>query len=403
MSEPIESDESVGLYVHVPFCERVCPYCAFAVVAARPLEESREDRYVDALLRELEHCAPAFEGRRLVSLYLGGGTPSLLRPSSVARILAAARARFDGGPSNGNASAEIEITLEVNPSSLERERLPAFRRVGVNRLSVGIQSFDDTLLRRLGRAHKAEEGRRTLETCRRAGFENVSVDLLYAGPGSTPKRLQSDIDELLAFAPEHVSTYELNIEPGTPFALAAARGQLALPHEEQAIEMAEILEKGGLDRAGLARYELSSYARPGFEAIHNRRYWERLPVLGLGVGAWSTTPRSGVAPHGGRRANLRELEAYLKSVETSGSAPAEAEILDPPTARGEAMFLSLRRMAGLEAARFATEFGGPPRHFFAQVIDELTKVGLMTENRMGDLTLTVRGQLLSDSVFERFV
>jgi oxygen-independent coproporphyrinogen-3 oxidase len=387
---------SVGVYIHVPFCERVCPYCDFAVVAARPLAPELEDRYVDALLRELEARSAAFAGRTLASVYLGGGTPALLRPASVARLLAALRARF---PAGGGAP---EVTLEANPSTLERGRLPAFREAGVGRLSLGIQSFDDAALKRLGRAHRAEAGRAALRAAREAGFANVSLDLLVAAPGQTLAALERDLDEAIAFGPEHVSTYALAIEPGTPFARAAARGQLALPDEELAAAMLETL-RARLEDAGLLLYELSSFARPGFEAVHNARYWQRRAVLGLGASAWSTDPRTPEAPFGVRRENARALGAYLEAVEAGASPQASAEVLAPAVARGEAAFLALRTRRGLAAAAFAREFGLPPRALFAEAIDELCEAGLLRESGEGDLALTPAGRLLADSVFERFV
>ena len=390
------------MYVHVPFCERVCPYCDFAVVAARSLGSAEESRYVDALLSELEARRAAFAGRSLASLYLGGGTPSLLRPPSIARIIAAVREAFAGG-------GPPEITLEVNPSTLERERLPGFREAGVDRVSVGIQSFDDEVLRRLGRAHRAEAGRGTLRACRDAGFGSVSIDLILAAPAQTLSRFERDLAEAVAFAPEHVSTYELTIEPGTPFATAAARGQLVRPadpdaRERLAVSMIETAE-ARLGAAGLVRYELSNYAHPGFEAVHNRRYWERRPVLGLGVGAFSTDPPAPETPFGIRRSNRRELAAYLEAVAAGRSPEAgPGEALDARTSRAEAVFLALRTARGLDAADFAREFGGPPRRFHGAVIDELVSLGLLVEAaRDGDLCLTARGRLLSDSVFERFV
>lgn len=386
---------SVGVYVHVPFCERVCPYCDFAVVAARPLTPAAEDRYVGALLRELDARAGAFAGRALASVYLGGGTPALLRPGSVARLLSALRGRFA-------AAGAPEVTLEANPSTLESERLPAFREAGVSRLSLGIQSFDDAVLKRLGRAHRAEAGRAALRAARAAGFENVSLDLIVAAPGQSLAALGRDLDEAVAFAPEHVSTYALSVEAGTPFARAAARGQLALPDDDLAAAMLEALRER-LEGAGLVLYELSNFARPGFEAVHNARYWERRAVLGLGASAWSTDPRAPGAPFGVRRENLRDLGAYLAAVEAGASAQASAEVLAPEVARGEAAFLALRTRRGLAAASFAREFGAPPRALFGEAIDELREAGLLSETPEGDLALTAAGRLVADSVFERFV
>jgi len=351
---------------------------------------------VDALLAELEQRRGAFAGRALASLYLGGGTPSLLTPASVARIVAAVREAF---PSDG----PVEVTLEANPGTLERERLPDFRAAGVGRLSLGVQSFDDRVLKRLGRAHRADEARRSLAAAREAGFETLSLDLIFAAPGQRLADLARDVDEALGFKPEHVSSYELTIEPGTPFATAAARGQLARPGEDEMVAMFELLE-GRLSAAGLHRYELSNHARPGREAVHNRRYWRRQPVLGLGVGAFSTDPPDAAAPFGLRRSNTRELSTWLARL-ASGRSPeaGPAERLSAATARAEAVFLALRTAEGLDASRFREEFGAPPRGFWAQAIDELTARGLLAESRPGDLRLTTRGCLLTDLVSQYFV
>jgi len=389
---------TVGVYLHVPFCERVCPYCDFAVVAARPLSPSDEARYVGALRVELERRAGCYAGLALSSLYLGGGTPSLLSPESVAALVGAVRSAF---PATGRGEV-CEVTLEVNPSTVEQERLPGFRAAGVNRLSVGVQSFDDEVLRRLGRAHRAAVARSTLAAARDAGFRNVSVDLIFGAPGGSASQLERDLAELAAFGPEHVSTYELTVEAGTPFALAAARGQLAPPGDEAVVAALERIESR-LAAAGLTRYELSNHARPGFESRHNQRYWRREPVLGLGASAVSSLPRTAAAPHGGRASNLRSLPGYLAAIESAGEAVAEAEEHEPPTARLEAVFLGLRHVAGLAAEPFAEEFGAPPRAFFADQIDGLRAEGLLLEDSLGGLRLSAKGRLLADTVAERFV
>jgi oxygen-independent coproporphyrinogen-3 oxidase len=431
-------DSTVGVYVHIPFCERVCPYCDFAVIAAPELPADREARYVDALLRELASRKAVYQdasavnqgpaaaiqdtasavnqgpaaaiqdtnaaashgadglGRSLASIYLGGGTPALLTPASLAKIVDAIRAAF---PSDG----PVEITLEVNPSTLERTRLPEFRALGVNRVSVGVQSFDDEVLKRLGRAHRVEEAHQTLAACRAAGFQAISLDLIFAAPGQRLVGVKTDLDRALEFGPDHVSTYELTIESGTPFALAASRGQLQLPDEGEAIEMMQTLEDR-LRLGGFVRYEISNYARPGFQAVHNRRYWERQPVLGLGLGAFSTEPRSPAAPFGARRSNVRDLRTYLDRIaQQRPTAAGPTEVFDLDTARGEAAFLALRGSRGLLAAEFESEFGQLPRACFGPAIDQLTEVGLLDEAESGDLRLSARGRLLADSVFTEFV
>lgn len=392
------NDPTLGLYVHVPFCERVCPYCDFAVVRTPALAAEAERRFVDALLRELAARAEAFLGLRLETLYFGGGTPSLLGPGSVARIVEAVRACFDAPPATA-----LEITLEVNPSTLERERLPGFRAAGVNRLSIGVQAFDDGVLKRLGRAHRANEARATLTAAREAGFENVSLDLIFAAPGQSLASFARDVEEVIRFAPRHVSAYALTIEAGTPFALAASRDQLALADEDETIGMMTLLADR-LAAAGLPRYEISNFAAPGFASRHNTRYWTRRAVLALGPGAHSTEPRTPAAPHGARRANTRDLATWLARIESGEPADAQPiERLAAATARGEAMMLGLRMAAGVDARAFATEFAAPPRAFFAHEIDPLASEGLLAISDAGDLRLTPRGILLADAIAARFV
>jgi oxygen-independent coproporphyrinogen-3 oxidase len=298
------------------------------------------------------------------------------------------------------AGEPAEVTIEINPSTLERERLPGFRAAGVDRVSVGIQSFDDTTLRRLGRAHRAREGERTLAACRAAGFARLSLDLIAAAPGQDLAAFERELATAISVAPEHVSVYELTLEPGTPFARAAEHGRIARADEETAARMLEVTEER-LCAAGYRRYEISSYARPGREARHNQRYWQRRPVLGLGMGAVSNDPPGPAAQHGARRTNPRSLAAYLEVA--AGARHAEVETLTPGAARGEAVFLALRTASGLDAARFAGEFGAPPRAFFGDAIAQLRSEGLLEESDTGWLRLTPRGRMLSDSVFAHFV
>lgn len=389
-------DATLGVYLHVPFCERICPYCDFPVVAALRLAPAAEERFVAALETELRARAPALAGRRLETIYLGGGTPSRLRPASVVRLLEAVRDAFGEGPPR-------EVTLEVNPGTTERERLPAFREAGVTRLSVGIQSFDDATLKRLGRAHRAREARATWAAARACGFESLSLDLIVGAPGQDDRAFEADLAETLAQEPQHVSAYALTLEEGTPFARAAARGRLVLPEDDVVAERLEAL-RSRLEDAGLALYEISSYARPGHQARHNRRYWERRPVLGLGPGAWSFEPANPRAPYGVRRGNERSLPRWLDRVEAGGAAePPLCEVADAATARGEAAFLALRTSRGLAAEAFRAEFGVAPRRVFGEAVAQLVAAGLLVETPGGDLRLTRRGWLLGDEVAARFV
>lgn len=386
--------DSVGVYLHVPFCERVCPYCDFAVVAAPSLGPEVEERYAGALARELRARAPLFAGRRLASLYFGGGTPSLLQPASIARLVAAVRETFPGEPE--------EVTLEVNPGTLVRERLAGFREAGVDRLSLGIQSFDDRVLHRLGRAHRAEACHATLDAARAAGFSRLSIDLIFGVPGQTLAGAVGDVDAAVDSGAEHVSAYGLTVEEGTPLARGVARGTIAMPSDDEVGDAMEAVA-ARLEGAGLRRYEISSYARPGREARHNRRYWQRRPVLGVGVGAHGLEPPSEAAPWGARPANERSLGAWLARVAARPEEPPFREVLSLEEARGEAVFLGLRRREGLDAEAFATVFDGPPRAFFEARIELLLGAGLLAEAAGGDLALTHRGWLLADEVASHFV
>jgi oxygen-independent coproporphyrinogen-3 oxidase len=374
----------VGVYIHVPFCERICPYCDFAVVARKRLSSDEEEGYLTALLEELRRRAACFEGHRLETIYLGGGTPSLLKARSIARLIGAVRQAFPGEPR--------ELTLEVNPSTLEASRLSGFRRAGVNRLSLGIQSFDDGVLKRLGRAHRSEEAISVLRQVRGEGFDNLSLDLIYAAPGQTFESLDRDLDLALSFDPEHISAYTLTVESGTPFATAQARGQLQLPEEELGLAMLERVW-ARLERAGYRHYELSNFAKPGFASLHNRRYWHRRPVLALGVGACSFDPKSARAPYGARPENPRRLDAYL-----AGAAPDAANLLSRDEAASEAIFLALRTARGLGAEGFLHEFGERPRFFVREAHRPLVDAGLLVESAREDWRLSDRGRRVADGV-----
>jgi oxygen-independent coproporphyrinogen-3 oxidase len=388
----------LGVYIHIPFCERVCPYCDFAVVAARPLETTAEDRYVEGVLSELAQRRGEFPAHSLATLYFGGGTPALLRPDSLARLIEAVLESF---PSSEAAS--LEVTMELNPSTVERTRLPGFREAGVNRLSVGVQSFSDAQLKTLGRAHRAEEAHLTLEAARQAGFDNISVDLIFGVPGQTLSHWKKDLEEALNHSPEHISTYGLTIEEGTPYASSVERGILCLPAEEDVARMYEEVQRR-LEEAGVPLYELSNFARPGFESKHNRRYWRGQPVLGLGVGAFSNWVSEEGAPFGGRRANSRDLSEYLRAVEAGSSAEtAPMECLTEAQARLESIFLGLRTREGMDVGAFEARFGKPPQELHAEAISTLLREGLLETEKSAHLRLTPKGRLLSDTVFAAFV
>ena len=380
----------LGVYVHIPFCERVCPYCDFAVEGVRRLSSDRETSHVDLLLRELElswaALEPQLEDRRLATVYFGGGTPSLLSGASVERLLTAIRARFRGEP--------LEVTLELNPGALEIRRLPEFRAAGVTRLSVGVQSLRDGPLKRLGRAQRASETLRGLEACASAGFATLSADLIMGAPEEREAELLADLDRIIELGIPHLSAYALTIEANTPFATAHARAQLALPDEDQALQTSLLL-RARLAAAGYRHYEISSYAQPGHHSRHNERYWLRRDVLGLGVSAATLLGDL-------RFQNHRAVADWERAVALGERPVDELERLSRIQAMRETLYLGFRRLAGVSRAEYRDVFGESPEDRFEAEIHELLELELIRD-QAGQLSLTERGILFADEVFLRFV
>jgi oxygen-independent coproporphyrinogen-3 oxidase len=381
--------DGFGLYVHVPWCRHVCPYCDFNVYAsARPPEAA----YTAALVRELETWAarPPFADRRVTSIYLGGGTPSLFAPGALARLLDAAAARF-------GIAAGAEITLEANPGTVDAGRLADYRSAGINRLSLGVQSFQPRLLRTLGRDHAPADAEAAVAAARAVGFDDVSLDLMFAVPGGTLGEWRADLQHAIALAPAHVSAYALTFEAGTPFHAWRTSGRLRAADDDDEAAMADFADVR-LAGAGYRRYEISSWARPGRESRHNQRYWDGSAYLGIGAGAHSFDAAPG-APS--RWSNLRAPGAYADAVARSGTAVADAHRLDAAEARGDFVFTGLRRVVGVDGAGFASRFGLPLATAFPHV-PGLVRDGLLewTGHR---LRLSPRGLRFADTVAATFV
>ena len=340
----------LSLYVHLPWCIRKCPYCDFNSHALRPEvdADAQEQRYVQALLADLESSLPLVWGRPVVSVFFGGGTPSLFAPESIARLIEGIRARLPLAPA-------CEITLEANPGTFERARFAAFRAAGVTRLSVGVQSFNDAHLKALGRVHDGAQARAALAEAARA-FDTFNLDLMYALPGQTLAELEQDVRSALAFAPPHLSIYHLTIEPNTVFAKHPPR----LPEEDVAWDMLDrITELTG--HAAMARYEVSAYARSGHRCAHNLNYWGFGDYLGIGAGAHG---KLSFAHRIVRQERYRLPERYMQQA-LAGDALAHTHEVAPSELPFEFMLNALRLKDGFALQDFGDRTGLP--------IDRLTE------------------------------
>lgn len=376
------------LYIHIPFCVEKCGYCAFVSAKPRPGEI---ENYHELLLREMRLAVADHEsGPPLDSIYFGGGTPSLMQPRQVSRIIDLAAELFSLSP-------RAEITLEANPGTIGRERLQDFRAAGVNRLSLGVQSFDDVLLRRLGRVHDAAQARHAFREARLAGFGNIGIDLIHALPGQTLPGWREELRNALALMPEHISVYGLTVEEGTPFALRYPEESTEIPDQDRSAEMFETADTV-LVEAGFEHYEIANYARVGYRSRHNSGYWRRDGYLGLGVAAHSLLCRE----HGYRFSNHDTLAEYGRELAAGRLPRRDQHLLTLEDAMAEFMFLGLRLADGVLAENFEREFGSPLRSVYGAVIDELLRIGLLQQEQ-GALRLTRRGLLLSNQVFARFL
>lgn len=369
----------LGLYVHVPFCAQRCHYCSFATA---PLGDGAGvPRYLAALRRELALLRELPANRpplRLATVFLGGGTPSLLEPEAVAALLADVRASFDLDPA-------AEVTMECNPESVTAARLRAYRAAGVNRISLGVQSLDDRLLAALGRLHSARRAREAFEAAREAGFDNVSVDLMYGLPDLSVDAWRRDAAAVLDWGPEHLSAYALTLDGGSPW---AASGVAGLPAEEEVVAQYQALAAAAAAR-GFEHYEISNYARPGFRSRHNLNYWRRGEYLAAGPAACGFV---GDLRYGNARATGRYAEAL-----EAGRLPLETvERLTERQALGERLVLGLRTSDGVPAALLEARLEADPglrRRFDTWLAEGLLVVA------GGTARLTERGFLVSDALF----
>jgi oxygen-independent coproporphyrinogen-3 oxidase len=368
-----DSHPPIGLYVHVPFCVSKCAYCDFASYAGREVEIPR---YVEAVVREIERRGAQTGHPRADTIFLGGGTPSLLDASQVARILNALSEAFP-------IEADAEITCESNPGTLTASFAGTLRQAGVNRLSMGVQTRQTRLLRLIGRIHNWEQVVASVDVARNAGFENLNLDLMFGLPSQTVADVRETLAAAVALRPTHVSCYGLIVEEGTPICREIAAGKLALPEEEVEREMYE-LARQTLAEHDLQQYEISNFARPGYACRHNLGCWTRVPYLGFGCAAHSLFDEC-------RTMNPSTLDAYL-----AGEEPT-TEQLSREEARFESLMLGLRMTAGVKDADFARMHGMSMREAFGEKLDPPIARGLL-EWHAGALRLTRRGMDLQNSV-----
>jgi oxygen-independent coproporphyrinogen-3 oxidase len=385
----------LGIYLHFPYCLSKCPYCDFASVAEPQIPHAR---YAQALARELLQRIPSVTGRAATSLYIGGGTPSLFEPEALARVLEAIRAAIPVSP-------DAEVTLEANPGASDAARFLAYRSLGVNRLSLGVQSFDDPTLHRLGRRHDAREAFAAVDAARRAGFESLALDLIYGAPGQSLAMAEADARSAALLTPEHLSCYALTLDhlaEEVPMATAVRAGRLAVPDDDLQWEMGRRVREV-LEAAGYRRYEISNYARPGLEARHNALYWKGGEYLGLGCGASGFALRDPKEPaRGGRRwANHRSPERYLESVERGELPEASSEALTGADLLRERLAMGLRMADGVAVREVAGLLGVDCAPLLATA-QSLVERGLARWS--GDrLSLTDRGMDFHTSVAVEFV
>ncbi len=373
------------LYIHVPFCVQKCHYCAF--VSASPMMGELAE-YPELLLQELQLYPPA--GGPLASIYFGGGTPSLLQPEQIARLL-------EGIAAQVGIQADAEITLEANPGTVTKETLRTFRAAGINRISLGIQSFDDRYLAQLGRVHSTEEARQAFLNARSAGFDTISIDLIHALPGQSLDQWRAELLQAVSLSPEHISIYGLTIEEGTHFARSYPPDSPLLADEDRGADMFELADEL-LTGAGFDHYEIANYARTGKHSRHNCGYWQRDGYLGLGVAAHSFIRDR----HGVRFSNPDTLEEYRRMVVSGVLTRCDKLRLTEDDAMAEYMYLGLRLAAGVSRTCFEREFGRTVESVYGAAVNELTSFGLITQNEDA-LALTLRGMLLSNQVFNHFV
>jgi len=371
------------VYVHIPFCAKKCGYCDFNAYSG--YKEGTKARYVDALCREI--TARAEPQTRVPTVFFGGGTPTTLSSADLARILQTVQRAF-------SLEADAEITVEANPSDEDLDYLQQLRAAGFNRLSFGVQTFNDRLLKTIDRIHSGDDARQAVARAKAAGFDNISLDLMFALPRQTMPDWEHSLDAAFALDVPHISMYGLIVEEGTPFFARRERGKLPLPSEKTEAGMfAHAMERA--TAAGYQHYEISNYARPGYESRHNQIYWRNEEYFGFGAGAVSYRA-------GARTMNVRRPSEYIETACENGTAFLDDERLGIRETMGETIMVGLRMIQGVSLAAFAARFGSRAEAVFAPEIEKWTRDGLL-ESADGFLRLTRRGLFFASDVMSAFL
>ncbi|MBR2382508.1 MAG: oxygen-independent coproporphyrinogen III oxidase [Anaerotignum sp.] len=375
---------NIGLYIHIPFCRQKCLYCDFPSWAGK---EDEMQGYVDVLTKEIQNRSMEYPDRKVVSVFLGGGTPTTLSIPMLEQLMQAVFA-------NWNIAEDAEITTEANPGTLDREMTDALKKMGFNRLSMGVQAWQNRLLKDLGRIHTIESFQENYKAVREAGFENVNTDLMFALPNQTMEDWQETVKNMIALAPEHISAYSLILEEGTPFYDKYEKGELEPAEEDLDREMYH-WAVDYLAEMGYEQYEISNFAKQDRQSRHNRIYWQAEEYLGMGLGSHSYM-------NGERFHNIYDLQEYIKADGEVSLLKEDVEIITEEDALAEFMFLGLRLTEGVSFERFRERFGQEMKNIYGSEIEELVKDGLLEEDEIG-IRLTRRGVDISNFVFEKFL
>ncbi|MFS0672864.1 radical SAM family heme chaperone HemW [Ornithinibacillus sp. 179-J 7C1 HS] len=372
-----------SVYIHIPFCQHICHYCDFTKFF---YNEQLATEYLDALSNEINVQVQG-EKNRVKTIFIGGGTPTALNYNQLKKLLAFVEEKFDVWNC-------VEYTIEANPGDFDEKKAKLLKEYGVNRVSLGVQVFDNAMLEELGRAHRIEDVYKTVELLKKEGLTNISLDMIYSLPNQTPEHFEKTVTEALSFDLPHYSAYSLQIEPKTIFYNKFKKGQLHRPAQEDEVEMYEIL-KNKMRASGLKQYEISNFSKPGFESKHNLTYWNNDYYYGFGAGA------SGYLP-GKRTMNIRPLPAYIKQANEDGRPLLKVETIGLKEQIEEELFLGLRKLSGVSKRKFQDKYGFSLELLYKWQIDHLVQKGWLVDKK-DKIHLSEQGVLFGNDAFEYFL